>query len=121
MNTPCADIDECAGVDCGPEASCTHAVGEENPGQYTCNCVEGTEGGGVNAPCIDPIDECEIDELACGDNQVCSNGIGRADCACAAGYVHEEQWVVLSAVETAWRSCGTVVTRWTLSQVVSSL
>ena len=47
----------------------------------------------MNAPCIDPIDECEIDELACGDNQVCSNGIGRADCACAAGYVHEEQWV----------------------------
>lgn len=45
------DIDECAGVSCGDGGSCTHVFGETTPGNYTCVCATGYEGGGLNTPC----------------------------------------------------------------------
>jgi len=47
----CTDINECAEADCGPGGTCSEAEGESNPGQYTCTCEPGHEGGSINTPC----------------------------------------------------------------------
>ena len=74
VNTPCIDIDECIGVDCGPTGTCEENEGEVNAGQYTCTCEAGYAGG-VNTPCAD-IDECA--GVDCGPSGVCRHAVGEA-------------------------------------------
>ena len=43
---PSCVIDHCTDVECGGESKCINGIGN-----YTCECVDGWSGGGVNATC----------------------------------------------------------------------
>jgi len=58
--TTCTDIDECAGISCGPGGTCSEADGETSPGKYTCSCASGYEGGGVKTVCAPVL--CRVNQ-----------------------------------------------------------
>ncbi|XP_074790844.1 adhesion G protein-coupled receptor E5 isoform X3 [Natator depressus] len=88
----CQDIDECRGpspADCGPHANCTN-----EPGNYSCTCIDGYEPSSGKAKftharentCQD-IDECRGPSPAdCGPHANCTNEPGNYSCSCTDGY-----------------------------------
>ena len=76
-----ADVDECQPArenDCDVNASC-----ENTMGSYTCQCLPGFSGNGIN--CSD-IDECDSQMNDCHAVSVCENTVGSYTCTCRHGY-----------------------------------
>jgi hypothetical protein len=97
--TACADIDECASVDCGSGGSCSHEVGSTVAGQYTCTCVPPYVGGGLNAVCVPDL---------CGDQ---NGGCGKLDCAMdngtvACGCPANAGWNGVTCLSSGAEICG---------------
>ncbi|MAJ97119.1 MAG: hypothetical protein CMI56_00705 [Parcubacteria group bacterium] len=111
----CVDIDECSTVDCGPNGRCVEATGEENGGEYTCECDKGFVGGGKgkitksgsvqHQPCVD-FDECErgIDNCAVGSAN-CINTPGNYECECKDHYTGDGR-VCVAITDCAGIDCG---------------
>lgn len=77
----CVDIDECEDGthDCATMAVCTNL-----PGTFSCTCLEGWEGDGVD--CQD-VDECTLGTHDCPNNSLCKNTDGSFECECRPGFV----------------------------------
>lgn len=77
----CVDIDECED---GTHDCATMAVCANLPGTFSCTCLEGWEGDGVD--CQD-VDECTLGTHDCPNNSLCKNTDGSFECECRPGFV----------------------------------
>ncbi|VDN04457.1 unnamed protein product [Thelazia callipaeda] len=80
----CMDINECFGE---PSVCGAHAICENTPGSYTCQCNIGYIFDN-NGKCID-MDECSEGIIVCGggkNSSICVNTDGGYECRCAPGY-----------------------------------
>lgn len=92
------DVDECSTNtdNCSPNAICTNTFGS-----FSCVCVAGYDGNGVNCEgkfvkiiatihfclsCFLDINECTSATDDCSDNALCVNEIGYFNCTCFSGY-----------------------------------
>ena len=72
------------------------SVGAE--GTAICDC---NETGWTGDACDTDIDECAADESPCGANQVCANTDGGFECACADGFLADEEGACVDVDECA--------------------
>ena len=78
----CDDVDECSlGTDtCHKNADCANTSGG-----YSCECIDGYQGNGLE--CED-VDEC--DSNPCDKNAICTNLEGDFECDCKGGFIESE-------------------------------
>ena len=61
-------------------------------GTHACYCNSGFQNRHeLDSECLD-IDECGMNEIDCGFNNICTNTIGSYQCECGAGYYHTYEW-----------------------------
>ncbi len=71
---------------CPPVELCTGAVTCDSPTTPICDdCAEEYGFDPVTHTCVD-IDWCAAEPEACGENTVCSDGVGAHSCACEPGF-----------------------------------
>ncbi|XP_035672064.1 uromodulin-like [Branchiostoma floridae] len=63
---------------CHSSATC-----QNTQGSFSCGCVDGFQGNGVD--CTD-IDECSAGTHNCDVNAACTNSVGSFSCSCDAGF-----------------------------------
>lgn len=80
LNLKIVDVDECEEdlEKCGSNAQCQNTIGN-----FTCKCLLGYEGSGIN--CTD-IDECLPQRNPCHINGTCKNTSPFYICECKEGY-----------------------------------
>ena len=83
-NGECEDVDECSSS-CKNNCDYLHGVCTNEPGFYTCSCMNGYTGSGINKDCQD-LDECLYGVYKCQENAYCSNTIGSYTCNCISGF-----------------------------------
>ncbi|XP_022097115.1 fibropellin-3-like isoform X2 [Acanthaster planci] len=84
FNLTVTDVNECdEDLDnCHVNATCTNGIGG-----FTCMCVNGFTGNGVQCADINECDpSCSINCDTCHTDATCTNTIGSYTCACNAGY-----------------------------------
>ena len=88
---PYTKADPCLAASCGPFSKCS-----VHQDAFLCSCIDGYVGYPPDVPC-ELKNPCE--GVMCGNNAVCVNAAGNAECRCVPGYDEDEAGGLCSDVD----------------------